>query len=284
MKEVAEDKQIVSKCMSLATGASSLRSRGYAFGIAAVVFPEAKDHEKETLERPVFINKPLLIHHCSEARLELNAKFLFLQLKRVRKPQQLPGSSCCEASPPATLLFLRARAWQIRRGVGRMCLSTSTSSGSRRHLSGVDDDAGEYSFKRFRAQWGSSTGFSEALDPTRIDGGTITLAPEERLALPNESFANASAELCALRIAHPNPPMKSVPPGTNALSTQLCPSGSCTRPSSSDASSRISALTSPHPALKAQPQSTLSAAETRRELHIQRSPAAYHHQYIFLYK
>lgn len=78
-----------------------------------------------------------------------------------------------------------------------MGLSTSTSSGCRRHLSGVDDDAGEYSFKRFRAQWGPSTGFSEALDPTRIDGGTITLAPEERLALPNESFANASAELRA---------------------------------------------------------------------------------------
>jgi hypothetical protein len=45
MKEVAEDKQIVSKCMSLASGASSLRSRGYAFGIAAVVFPEAKGQE-----------------------------------------------------------------------------------------------------------------------------------------------------------------------------------------------------------------------------------------------
>ena len=196
-KEVTEDKQIVSKCMSLASGASSLRSRGYAFGIAAVVFPEAKDQEKETLERPVFVNKPLLIHHCSKARLELNAKFLFLQLKRVRKPQQLPGLSCCGASPPAALLFLRARAWQIRRRVGRMGLSTSSSSGSRRHLSGVDDGAGEYSFKRFPAQWRSSTGFSEAPDPTRIDGGTITLAPEERLALPHESFANASAELRA---------------------------------------------------------------------------------------
>ena len=73
----------------------------------------------------------------------------------------------------------------------------SMSGGSRAHLSGSGEDGDVYSFRRFRAQWGSSTSFSDALCGARTDSEPTTPAPDDRSALPNESSGDASAELHA---------------------------------------------------------------------------------------